>query len=402
MPCIPDMRIIEEKNSVIAELEGRIDTLNSASLEEELSQVVSSHPGKALILDASGLTYISSMGLRVLHRLRKNLGDRFSVRNTSPEIYEIFRMTGMVELFKVTRKMRRISVEGCPVIGEGAFGTVYRLDAETIVKVYRNGEDSLPVIEKEHRKAREAFVSGVPTAIPFDTVKVGDQYGMVFEMLDARNCNDVIASDPSSMETILELYASFLKKIHSLRLRSGQIVSAGKTYMDKLDLFSRLLKEETLRKVRSLIQAMPEDLHLVHGDPQLKNIMLTGNNLMAIDMDHMIAGDPVFDFAALNVTYNLYGEDNPLDSMTFLHLERKTTLHILERTLDLYLGKTDALEKERILDRIALVSRLDFLSDMFNDKKDDRSPLRDLRIRHSLEEVERLAYKVDDLRLMIG
>ena len=34
------------------------------------------------------------------------------------------------------KPMREISVEGCEVLGKGGNGAVYRLDDETIVKVY--------------------------------------------------------------------------------------------------------------------------------------------------------------------------------------------------------------------------------------------------------------------------
>ena len=44
-------------------------------------------------------------------------------------------------------------------------------------------------IEHERQLARSAFVAGIPTAIPYDMVRVKDSYGLVFEMVKA----DVIA-----------------------------------------------------------------------------------------------------------------------------------------------------------------------------------------------------------------
>ena len=37
---------------------------------------------------------------------------------------------------KKDKPMREISVEGCELLGKGGNGAVYRLDEETIVKVY--------------------------------------------------------------------------------------------------------------------------------------------------------------------------------------------------------------------------------------------------------------------------
>ena len=37
---------------------------------------------------------------------------------------------------KAPKPMREISIEGCELLGRGGNGEVYRLDPETIVKVY--------------------------------------------------------------------------------------------------------------------------------------------------------------------------------------------------------------------------------------------------------------------------
>jgi hypothetical protein len=41
-------------------------------------------------------------------------------------------MTGFSKIMTVERALRRLSVEGCEVIGIGGVGTVYRLDDDTI------------------------------------------------------------------------------------------------------------------------------------------------------------------------------------------------------------------------------------------------------------------------------
>ena len=57
------------------------------------------------------------------------------------------------------------------------------IDPDTIVKVYLN-PDALPEIHRERELARLAFVAGVPTAIPYDVVRIeGGGYGSVFELV---------------------------------------------------------------------------------------------------------------------------------------------------------------------------------------------------------------------------
>ena len=179
------MKTYEEKGRLVISLEGRIDSSNSKETEAEIKRILEENAGKEFLLDAGDLEHISSAGLRVLLELHKNSGTGITIRNVSMEIYEILDVTGFTTFMKVKKKPRAVSVEGCPVIGKGAVGEVYRLDADTIVKVYEN-EYYLPMIENEQVRARQAFLKGIPTAIPFDIVKVGDRYGSVFEMIKAK------------------------------------------------------------------------------------------------------------------------------------------------------------------------------------------------------------------------
>ena len=96
---------------------------------------------------------------------------------------------------KIQKAYRKISIDGMEMIGQGLTGDVYRMDAETVIKVFRQNVDFDLMISRENQKARNAFVAGVPTAIPYDIVRVGDCYGTVYELLNAKDLVNVIAQD---------------------------------------------------------------------------------------------------------------------------------------------------------------------------------------------------------------
>ena len=148
-----------------------------------------------------------------VHLQRRPAGDpcgcasrnrKLAIVNASPEVYEIFEMTGFTEMMPVSRAYRRVSVDGCEVIGQGANGKVYRLDPETIIKVYLN-PNSLPDIHWERELARKAFVLGIPTAIPYDVVKVGGRIrAPSFELLNAKSFGSLIAAAPGGDGQVCE------------------------------------------------------------------------------------------------------------------------------------------------------------------------------------------------------
>lgn len=150
------MNGIMEDNILKAVLSGHIDSANVPAVEAGIMQLREGCPHEGLILDLKDLTYISSAGLRMVLRLGK-LEPSFRLVNASPEVYEILDITGFTEMFSVEKACRVISVEGCEAIGQGANGVVYRIDNETVVKVYRN-PDCLPDVKRERELARKPLL----------------------------------------------------------------------------------------------------------------------------------------------------------------------------------------------------------------------------------------------------
>ena len=121
------------------ELTGSIDSSNALHWEETIREQLEGKEGEPIILDAASLEYISSAGLRVLLRIKKK-NPEIRLINASPEVYAILDMTGFTEIMQVEKAYRVVSVEGCEKIGQGSNGTIYRIDKDNVVKVYKNAD----------------------------------------------------------------------------------------------------------------------------------------------------------------------------------------------------------------------------------------------------------------------
>ncbi|MCR5815566.1 MAG: STAS domain-containing protein [Ruminococcus sp.] len=89
-----------EKELTVA-LEGRLDTLTSPELEEQLEPELEAT--EKLIFDLEGLEYISSAGLRVLLGAMKAMEEsgEMLVKNACPDILDIFEVTGFVDFLNI-------------------------------------------------------------------------------------------------------------------------------------------------------------------------------------------------------------------------------------------------------------------------------------------------------------
>ena len=113
----------------------RIDSSNVDLVEERLNKELADvSENDSIVIDADELEYISSAGLRTILKIKKKY-PKTKIINCNQEVYEIFEVTGFTEMMNINKSYKQISVDGCEIIGEGAYGTVYRIDPETIVAV---------------------------------------------------------------------------------------------------------------------------------------------------------------------------------------------------------------------------------------------------------------------------
>ena len=375
------MTVSEKDGIVTIFLEGRIDSGNATQVEKEILGLMDENPGKEIAFDAEKLDYISSAGLRVLLKVQKAKAKPVMISNVSGEVYDIFETTGFTQLLNVRKKYRQISVDGCEVIGKGAYGTVYRLDEDTVVKKYESPE-ALSMIENEKKLAKLAFVAGIPTAISFDIVKIGNTFGSVFELLKAKTFNDLIKEKPSEADETIRKYTELIKQVHSISLAPGTLPSAKAEYLKKLDNIHPLLSDELYERMKEFYDSLPEDDHVIHGDLQMKNIMLSGDEPMLIDMDTLSQGLPIFDLGGIYLAYIAFVEDDPENCKRFFGIDKEMADRIFYGVMDNYYRGISEQEKKEILEKVKIIGYTNFLNMLKPEKHEE---LAALRIRHTIE-----------------
>ena len=344
----------EENGKLIIALSGEIDSSNAPRVEAQIRELREAHPCNSIEVDCDGLKYASSAGLRVLLRLIQQVKDTVFT-NVHSELYEILDLTGFTEMTEVRKAYRVISVEGCELLGQGANGRVYRIDSDTIVKIYLN-PDSLPEIQREREMARLAFVAGVPTAIPYDVVRIeSGGYGSVFELLNAESYAQLLISGEKTPEELAEMSVQLLKLIQSKVVRSAILPDMKAVAVDWAHFLKEYLPGDLFEKLVSLISAVPEDEHLVHGDYHLKNVMLQNGESLLIDMDTLCHGHPIFELASM---FNAYAGYSMIDhdvTMRFLGIPYETSIAFWRESLALYLDTRDESRLNEVEDKAKII-----------------------------------------------
>ena len=341
------------ENVLTINLSGHIDSANASEVEEEINRIKAENPAGNLVIDTENLDYISSAGLRIILRLRKECPD-LKVINVSSEIYEIFDMTGFTEMIKIEKAYKTLSVEGCEVIGQGANGKVYRIDRDTIVKYYMN-PDSLEDIQRERDLARKAFVMGIPTAIPYDIVRIGEGYGSVFELLNATSFAKILINEPERFDEVVSMSVDLLKKIHSTELKPGEMPDMRDNALVWADFCRNEIGTEAGDKLCAMVEAIPVDLHMMHGDFHIKNVMLQDGEVLLIDMDTLCTGNPIFELGQMYNAYRGFSETDHENVKRFLGIDYETADRFWRSCLSGYLGTDDEAKLDEVEKKAKIV-----------------------------------------------
>ncbi len=334
-------------------LTGRIDSNNAPQVEKDILEQLAGQGQVSLILDAEELYYISSAGLRVILRLKKNYPD-LTIKNVSSEVYEILEMTGFTEMMTVEKAYRVVDVTGCEEIGRGANGTIYRIDQDNVVKVYNNA-DALEDIQHEREVARLALILGIPTAISYDVVKVGESYGSVFELLNASSFSKIISTEPEKMDWCVQEYVDLLKKIHSTEVPEGKLPDLKETVLGWARFMLDYLPEEAGKKLVAMVEAIPHNDHMIHGDYHTKNVMFQNDEVLLIDMDTLAIGNPIFELASMYNAFIGYSEIDKTKIIEFQGFDSETGHTFWRKSLAAYLDTRNELKIQEVEDKARII-----------------------------------------------
>lgn len=382
-----------DKEILYIALEGRIDATNAAEVEEKIFAIKGENPEKHTVVDADRLEYISSAGLRVILRLRKE-EPKLAIINVAPDVYEVFDMTGFTDMVTVEKAYQRMSVEGCEFIAKGANGAVYRYDDETILKTYF-AKDALPEIKQERENARKAFVLGINTAIPYGIVRVGDGYGTVTELLNATSVTKLIRKNPEDLTEAAKYYIDMLKNIHSIEVEDGEVPDMKETALAWVDFVAPHLPEAQGKKLRALVEAVPKRNTLMHGDYHTNNIMVQNGEPLLIDMDTLCMGHPVFELGSMFNAFVGYAEHDHQNMMDFFGYSFETAGRFWNLALKMYLGAEDEEVCQSVAEKAMVIGYTRMLRRALRRPEEAESPAKIARCKEMLG---LLLEKVDDLR----
>lgn len=252
-------------------------------------------------------------------------------------------------------KYKEVSIDGCKLIGQGNKGNVYRYDDETVIKVF-NSKNTYRDVEQEIALSRKAFILGLPTVISFGIKSVGNQYGAMYELVDAETISRYIATSPGQVEEYAATMADLAHLIHSIEVSADDGFPAVSERLKRYVRTGIGYEDEALaEKCMQLIDALPAVNTLTHGDFHSGNVFLDGGEPLLIDLDRVATGHPIAEISDLYYFYVVLGEDDPSVVEKFMGFSYSTARQFFDAFLKHYLGTEDECKIKAVKEKAAVL-----------------------------------------------
>ena len=251
-----------------------------------------------------------------------------------------------------------ISTGSLTPFAKGGTGECYRLDEDTILKLYYEGFPEECII-REKECARTALIAGVPTAISYEMVQAGNRRGIIYEMVQGKTLSEIIREDPARAADMGRNFAQIAQTLHRAEVRKPDLPGVTKVIRDAAGKIT-YVPEDIRKNVFSFLDELDRYESYVHGDFHPNNVIMTPDGPMLIDMGGFSIGCPLFDPATTYFSLFESPEAKQGGRSSFNGLDQEEARAFWQGFADEYFEGGAGEEEERLMKKIVLLKKLRF------------------------------------------
>jgi len=113
------------------------------------------------------------------------------------------------------------------------------------------------------------------------------------------------------------------------------------TALSWADFVAGHIPDDQAKKLRTLIEAVPKQNSLMHGDYHTNNVMVQNGEPLLIDMDTLCMGHPIFELGSMFNAFAGYAELDHEITKNFFGYSFETAGKFWKLSLQKYLGTKD-------------------------------------------------------------
>lgn len=149
-------------------------------------------------------------------------------------------------------------------------------------------------VEYEAKIGRIVHEAGVSSPAVFDTIDVDGRKGVLFQKIFGKPMLKQIEAEPWKLYYFAQQIAGFHIKIH--KCSADNLPSQKERFAVSIGRSQRILGDRK-RRILDYIESLPDGESVCHGDFHFNNIIVSRNDLIAVDWTNAYKGNPLGDVA---------------------------------------------------------------------------------------------------------
>ena len=159
--------------------------------------------------------------------------------------------------------------------------------------------------------------------------------------MNALSVTKLIRKSPDDLTEAVKYYVDMLKSIHATEVEDGEVQDMREIAIDWARFAAEHIPEDQGKKLIALVEAVPKQNTLLHGDYHTNNIMVQNGEPLLIDMDTLCMGHPVFELGSMFNAFIGFAELDHNVTMDFFGYSHETGERFWNMALKKYLGTDD-------------------------------------------------------------
>ena len=203
---------------------------------------------------------------------------------------------------------RVIDLNNWTQVGQGGNGTTYENPSQPdlILKVDKKQINTLEFVKHEFDISKAVENLGLPTPKMHEMVRVGDLYATISDRIkDKKSLSRICHDEPQRIEEMAQLMCRNGKILFSTPCNTDFFPSRKEQLMRALNK-AQFISRKNRRILKDFAQTIQDIKTCSHGDFNMGNLVLSGNQPVWIDLDRFGYGDPMFDIGHLYQICNVY------------------------------------------------------------------------------------------------
>lgn len=184
------------------------------------------------------------------------------------------------------------------LISKGLTAEVYEWGQDKVLKLYY-GRFSDTRVKHDAEIEYAVHEAGVASPAIFDIIDSDGRKGIVMQRIHGKTMAKHVLEEPWNINHYIRQVAALHYKIH--QCSAEKLPSQKETLAAAIEKSSKILGNR-VKKVLCYLESLPGGSSVCHGDLHFGNIIISGNNAVAIDWSTACKGNPLGDIARTCLT----------------------------------------------------------------------------------------------------